>query len=201
MIFSETFKQVLAGKKTKTRRIMKPGDFLSGGVVFNAKIHPRYTTGSTHAVQTGRTSPGLWWLPGIVQTACMPYGYFPAFNGIDEVDFENMTLVDNRPDLKKQGYVPVRIHLTSIEPDYNVREIAWSEAVQEGFGSVLSYTHTWAELHDRPMLKHWHEDVSAGYWFEQMHDRPADRYAAWVLTFCLLPDTPAAPPDHLEIGS
>lgn len=191
MIFQETYKQVLAGTKYKTRRIMKPGDFLSGGVVFNKNKHVRYATNSKHALQTGRTSAGLWWLPGIINTAVMPVVRYPTFDGVDTVDYHNLTRIDQRQELKERGYLPVRLHITGIEPDYNVREIAWSEAVAEGFSSVMSFSRTWVELHDKPMLKHWDDDgVSADYWFAQMYHRPAHKYQAWCLTFCLVDNTP-----------
>jgi hypothetical protein len=64
MIFQYTWEKVLAGQKTQTRRIKKPGETLwhrndGADFVTDGNGRKKWQVGKTYAVQPGRGKPGI----------------------------------------------------------------------------------------------------------------------------------------------
>ena len=185
MIFMHTADRVLSGAKTQTRRLAKPGD-----VALNYWRNP---------CQNGLYHPGSIDHIGVVQR-----------------NKRDLWLVTRtyavQPARTAKGIA--RIQLTGIRRE-DVRQISEADAVAEGFGSPELFWLTWTAMYD-PLaalqVKCFIEavpDVVNGVTFpgfrvmkptedrelyyytarDYLAQRPAHRYAAWVLTFALVPES------------
>lgn len=72
-----------------------------------------------------------------------------------------------------------RIKITGIRKE-DVRQISFDDVAAEGFLWVAEFFDTWTRMHDKPMAPFYHYDI------EDLANRPAERYQAWVLEFALV---------------
>lgn len=166
MIFQHTFQAVIEGRKTQTRRIVKPGhgcgkiaagtplEFMPVGYGWGDIVAVRsksgrdiYAVGKTYAVQPGRGQKAV-----------------------------------------------ARIRITSIRRE-DVRYISEADAIAEGFFDTFAFLWTWTQMHDKPAWNaNQKTDFSDGdesgithhpdAWMSWLKGtRPAKCYDAWVLTF------------------
>jgi hypothetical protein len=177
MIFQHTWEKVLSGEKTQTRRIVKPGDFLNSGVVFNEKKHTRYAVGSTYAVQPSRTHPAIIYNP---EHPC--YGIDVIQPGDDHYNLAKSGVWN----YQGQGYRQARIRIMEIRLE-DIRQISDEDIQAEGFAhDPEEFFETWCVMHDPAILPFYTAMYRRGWLYPQ----PAYKYQAWVLTFCLVNNTP-----------
>ena len=119
MLFkSKMIEQIIAGKKTMTRRIVKEGEELiawseTQDAVINSKGRLRFRVGQKRAVVSGRGKPQVW--------------YSTKFPGLYETDYEKMkgfTIQEN--------WQPLFIELVSIRKE-KLKDITSTDALREGF--------------------------------------------------------------------
>ena len=168
MQFTHTFKAILDGSKTQTRRIIKPGEYsnewhLDGDddLRINEILAPRtkpdkygmtigrqvYGVGKTYAVQPGRGKKAV--------------GRF-RITGLRREDVREISVEDAKAEGWKHG---------SFDKAANY--------------PALWYLKLWASMHDE--VAH----VKLGMmpleeWREYLKSRPAERYQAWVIEFCFV---------------
>lgn len=208
MIFQHTWKDVLEGRKTQTRRIVKPNHNLIriesayGGyrpLHLSINGHILYAIGRAYAVQPGRGKSTLWWktLDGIL---CVnPAIEWKPTDTLDGYDYEDMRRFDNRATWRKHGYTEGLIRLTDIRRE-DVRCISDDDVTAEGFERAVDFWHVWCAMHDKavvvdpgsektivsyPRINQFtveeHADVRAILML-----RPAGKYQAWALSFELV---------------
>lgn len=183
MIFQHTWKKVLSGEKTQTRRIVKPGQVyraiaidgkqLPPSVVTSPNYRPKsvYFVGKTYAVQPGRGKYGVYYrcLPdGKLQIWNTHHQGVPTFLGLDD---------------EWKTYIPARIRILSIRCE-NVRNISEADAKAEGFDTREDFWSVWVDMHDPSWIGTYTYAADCDYLKEYgFYNRPAERYQAWVLTF------------------
>lgn len=171
MIFQRTWKQVLTGEKTQTRRLYK-SPFV-------------YEIGKTYAVQPGRGKSTLWWkiLDGVL---CVnPAIEWKPTDTLDGYDYEDMRRFDNRATWRKHGYAEGRIQITDRRRE-DVRHISDADVIAEGFNNRGAFFDVWLAMHDTSAAKIYSSHAITPDARNYLWTRPAERYQAWVLTFCLV---------------
>ncbi len=206
MIFQHTWRKVLTGEKSQTRRLVKDGQGWASdkydndvhSVVINHNGKLVYVRGKTYAVTPARTHPTLIYHP---EHPC--YG----IDIIDPGDDHYQMAKSGEWNYRGQGYIQARIRITDIRRE-DVRNISYEDACAEGFrdkdpAAVIADTvyggflKTWCKMHDKRAV--WEFDPQrVDYWIntgkrrelvgfgtvkEIIANRPAERYQAWVLTF------------------
>lgn len=221
MIFQHTWKQVISGEKTQTRRIVKPTHRIttplatevigkhSGRVIQTAPSsahgllgnhhvtvwsvwsgkRAQWEVGKTYAVQSYRNKPAVLIRPTDgVGVEPVTYTY--------DLEYEQSLRYDGRSWMRDMGYREARIRITGIRRE-DVRHISEVDVKAEGFEFRLQFLQTWTQMHDKPAYQVcMNDDLSDGdesgsvshwsAWVSWLHSRPAERYAAWVLTFELV---------------
>ena len=189
--------QIIAGTKTQTRRIAKPGERLivdednGHSCVVDANGRIKYQIGRDAAVQPGRTQHGVWYNP---KTSAIEQ----PIKSIWDIEYEMMRR-DCRVGLTQNGFVPLRIRITSICRE-DVRNISEQDAIAEGGYTTIEYLQLWASMYDKPMrFVEIPDDDDVDDTFSYINDpqrymdknvllyesseRPADRYDAWAIGF------------------
>jgi hypothetical protein len=180
MIFQATWQAVLDGSKSETRRICKPGEWLSESklgaptAVYVGSLpheHLKWMIGRTYAVQTGRGNPGLY------------YKRTPA--GLSVWDWDSLPRSRMPRNIKSipSDYIAARIRLLEIRQE-RLQDITEAGAIAEGCRecTILDgdwYSNTPAQI------------MSAREVFEQIwygiHPRKGERWdnnpLVWVLRF------------------
>lgn len=190
MIFQHTWKSVIWGSKTQTRRIAKPIEILSKYmtdanphwmpcVLHHVDGNVKWYAQHTYAVQPGRGKPTMVYCPD-----------HPCY-GIDIVEPDSNEYKSAKAgtwNWKGQGYKEARIQITDIRKE-DVRDISDEDVKAEGFENFTAFMATWIDMHDITFKKVsqnqslWNvESVLRAF----LKNRPDDRYQAWVLTFCLV---------------
>ncbi len=203
MIFQHTWEKVLSGEKTQTRRIYKRGEFTNcwyDDMIINEVLIPQtkvdkygmtmprnvYLVGKTYAVQPGRGKRSVFWKHdenGVL---------------INTVDLAATYVHWTRKSLIEHGWHEMRVEILRIWVG-DVRKISELDARAEGFTDKMAFLETWVKMHD-----HTRQFYREGYLYRQwrgiprkwevgsensvvdcLNTRPADRYQAWVLDFCL----------------
>lgn len=157
MLFQYTWRLVVDGTKTQTRRIKKKDEHFEDGRVFtfdtySFKERTRWEVGKTYAVQSGRGKPAI----GRIR-----------ITGIREQDVREISDADvcaegfvfNKADFLKTW---TQMH---DKPGYLMADLMAGEYQRLGMTVPL---HVWAE------------------WENYLQNRPAERYQAWVLEFQLV---------------
>lgn len=179
MLFVKTWELVVAGKKTQTRRIVKPGQFAANG--WDYETHKPCIP---YVFIGGEPDGGLIPLNRICYQYKQQFAVMPArgVRGIRKV---------------------ADIEITRIRRE-DVREITWADAKAEGFNICPEYSfwRTWCSMHDAPVAGQL--DAEFEYWdnpgnyhpdFEPnlnnlcrgaLSLRPTDRYQSWALDFRVL---------------
>lgn len=189
MQFTKTWELVLEGKKTQTRRLVKPGDFTS---VMWTDEHDKH----------GRIVPDQPNHGPIVRVE-MPY-WLAEKSQIQRVmnDRRTVYLVGKEYAVQPgRGKAAVaRIRITGIRRE-DVRNISHEDAVAEGFTDRSEFLSIWTGMHDKKA--HFWEPpypnsdlyeycdsignlVTTYDWndiSERLESRPAHLYEAWALTF------------------
>ncbi len=161
MIFQYTIDKVLDGSKTQTRRIYKPN-----------KHYPSYSDNTYWAVYGVQGAPPIY-----------EVGHTYAV----------------QPGRGKKSVA--RIRVTSIRLE-DVRCISQADVEAEGFTSRGEFLETWSKMHDVTAHGYLNCDMRFGVyhlpeyggipahgyetWHGYLMNRPAERYKAWTLTFCLV---------------
>jgi len=190
MIFQATWQQVLAGTKTQTRRIVKPGDVLverpNEGDLFcwdggrmNA-IYPadllcngrrKRGTGHTYAVQPGRSKSAIWIDPE-GKIVLDPVAEFMRLSGLPGGTRAFRWL-------RKHGYHDARIRIVAIRQE-QLQDITEEDVLAEGVALQAWAGHD----HDWP-----HTAGYAALW-DSIHTKHGERWAdnppVWVLEFELV---------------
>ncbi len=86
-----------------------------------------------------------------------------------------------------------RLRITDIRRE-DVRDISDEDAIAEGFKSYREFLALWVRMHDpRWWMPKKNNDANLAYSYHRhmmgftfLKERPADRYQAWALTFCLV---------------
>jgi hypothetical protein len=177
MIFQHTHELVLAGKKTQTRRIVKLDDLF------------------TH------TTANMWKFYPEQAKACP---YTSVSRGGRKIYCINKTYAV-QPARNQKAIA--RIEIKTIRRE-DVRNINLKDVTAEGFASHREFLKVWCEMHDpRALYMHteisketvfeiaarFPKDIAIQYldgWKRSLEDRPAECYAAWVLTFKLVKAVP-----------
>lgn len=168
MIFqSEHIQAIIEGRKTQTRRLVKPGDFATHFIL------PDYDTGETtiqsvqnherlkwfwgkdYAVQDGRGKPGVQW--------CRAKKHYPAEWTAEYID--------------ELGWNPLRIRLLEIRQE-RVQDISEADARAEGYPPKVFTP-------DEALIS------TGGWWYRILWDRINTRKGTrwddnpdvWALTF------------------
>lgn len=187
MIFQHTWEKVIAGEKTQTRRIVKPGQRLVEEFydwpfwhVYDNNDRLVYATYTPLNIATGR------------------YAVMPArgVRGLRKVADIQITRI-RREDIREISAEDVT---------------AEGFRAEYPSGAYFGFIETWASMHD-PAFKFWYEPRIVDYmWYtskRQMEQgescigswehlqnaikaRPADHYQAWVLDFTLIKTYPEA---------
>lgn len=206
MLFQHTWRKVLTGEKSQTRRLVKPDQMMFDRslptAVFMATGRSRivYEVGKTYAVQPSRTHPAMIYHP---EHPC--YGIDIIHPGDDHYQMAK----SGEWNYRGQGYIQARIRIADIRRE-DVRGISYEDACAEGFKHpdgiadtiYGGFLHTWCKMHDKQAV--WEFDPQrVDYWintgkrrelvgFDTVKDvianRPAKFYEAWVLTFELVKD-------------
>ena len=135
MLFKpEMIDAIVAGKKTQTRRIVRPGEyqrylpsltFANQAVIAQRGIAGHFTkweVGRSYAVQPGRGKPGAWWKPKV---SCL---------ALPDTWLKNTAGLDYRPDNlggSIKGWQPLRIRITAIRREH-VGLVSRADAQAEG---------------------------------------------------------------------
>ena len=209
MIFQHTWRKVLGGEKTQTRRLVKDGEYLGKYLgkawmettvsLSNGKA--KYQVMQTRVVQPSRNHPTLIYHP---EHPC--YG----IDIIEPGDSHYQQAKSGEWNYRGQGYIQARIRITDIRRE-DVRNISYEDACAEGFKHkdgvadtiYGNFLNTWCKMHDKKAV--WKFDPQqVDYWIntgkrrelvgfdtvkEIIASRPAERYDAWVLCFELVKDT------------
>lgn len=173
MIFQHTIDAVLSGRKTQTRRIVKPGDFYDG--------HDEYVN------ENGIT---VVQFPGV-------YRWNKNNDGGSRTVYAVGQTYAAQPGRGKASVARIRV-LDIRRGD--ARQISDEDVVAEGFKDRNEFLHTWVGMHDKSAA--WEFDWGqVDYWIntgkrrelvgwatvqEIIASRPAARYDAWALTFELV---------------
>ena len=182
MIFQHTWRLILEGKKTETRRPVKPGEFAFDFDNDNMRINCvttntgriKWEVGKTYSVQPGRGMPTIWWrdLDGRIETNIPQYDPLPKpwhDRGVKET-------------LRMHNYQPLRIRITAIRQEW-LHQISEVDAKAEGVDPAESYRSEYFKG-DEPL-----ESYVAGYrqLWDKINARKGTRWIdsprVWVLTF------------------
>lgn len=176
MIFQRTWQAVIEGRKTQTRRLVKPneclrciehafGGYKPLGVV--AEPHFRYKIGQTYAVQPGRGQPAVWWRE---RDGEIEYAHTALFEQ-DALFIEEYGAIDPATTyweyaegethiLERMEFQPARIRITGIRRE-DVRQISEADAKAEAFGGIIPFLQTWHAMHDPKVriVPYFYEDM------------------------------------------
>lgn len=78
-----------------------------------------------------------------------------------------------------------RIRITEICRE-DVRHIGAEDVVAEGFLSRFAFWRVWCGMHDKAALPLVNDALNGGAASKAWHERPDERYQAWVLSFELV---------------
>jgi len=165
MIFSEkSIKDILSGKKTITRRLVKEGEYLdivkiretkefsfgATGVKTNKGKtkwvcgHPE-TQKPNYAVQSGRGKKGLWYCPKCKKVLEMVYMLRDMRGwkcGCNYFQIDGMALAVSGGSvehfLKKNKWLPLRVVVTGIRKE-RLMEMPFEDLAKEGYDDLLDY--------------------------------------------------------------
>lgn len=163
MQFLHTWQAILEGRKTQTRRRVKPGDMWSTplSVVVIGRDHGRVID----------TIPSGSWPSGSV---------YAVYNGSRTVYAVGKTYAV-QPGRSKPAIA--RIRITDIRRE-DVRQISEEDALAEGFEDQKRFWETWIEMHDKTFLETYLYAADCDYLREYgFFERPSARYDAWALSF------------------
>lgn len=185
MIFTpDHIEDILAGRKTMTRRVCKPGEWRAapapdGVAMLSGRI--KWEVGKTYAVQPGRGKPGAWIDAG-GKLLLNPRGVY-------ERRYERPADTQAMLDMHWQ---PLRIRITEIHQE-RLQDISEKDAVAEGCRA------TWGPIDfkgDLPAGVEWSigvvesgRDKYLALW-DSINTRPGTRWAdnpsVWCLSFKVL---------------
>lgn len=163
--------KIIAGQKTQTRRLVKPGNTTSVWdseivAVYTPNGRQRFAAGQNLAVCPGRGKPGVF-VAGLRTT-----------EGV-ELHLVN----EDSPQLYQAIAVPLRIRITKICRE-DVRNISEEDARAEGFQDRGDFWHTWVEMHDSRFYPTFRYAIDTDQLREyEFWNRPDRLYDAWALTF------------------
>lgn len=152
MIFQHTWRQVLNGNKTQTRRLMEryrlntnsKGQIVS---LDTASGHRAMALGQRVSIQPGRTKAGLWLSP-IEQRPVDPVEEFNQITGSRVPGMRN----DIALWLSHHGYIRPAIEFTRFRQQA-LAEISDEDLRAEGFLSFGEFAETWGNMHTRPGIR------------------------------------------------
>jgi hypothetical protein len=205
MLFQHTWRDVITDRKTQTRRLVKPNEWLGR---YMTDKHPhwyhcvmrgidgpiKWAVGKTYAVQPGRGLPAIIYNPD-----------HPCY-GIDIVEPEHTgeyaAAKSGEWRYRGQGYMQARIRITDIQRE-DVRNISLEDTVAEGFETRDLFWETWCKINDPSvqfvetpgnvlyggLRSDWKQGNPWGpgdYLVRGLKTRPDERYQAFVLTFELV---------------
>jgi hypothetical protein len=184
--------KILPGDKTQTRRLVKPGQGWASdaddkpieSLVIDHNGRTKWRVGNSQAVCPGRGKPTVWWrnLNGNIQQAHLitvqGSVLTPEFNGMSWYDCAKRSANEWQDWLLSYDFKLLRIRITAIRRE-DVRAISEADALAEGFHDVDAFLELWCEMHDPAALP----EYTAMYRRGWLDTRPADRYAAWALSF------------------
>ena len=184
MIFRQ-YMEIISGKKTQTRRVVKPGEFAFDHDHHNGRIQcvttntgrVKWEVGKTYAVVPKRGAhtvyhSGAW---GIFGKVFLPTRQWMITQFCDPVSPKRI-----EDFLKNEGYIPLRIRITAIRQEY-LNEITEADAKAEG-----------VEPSERYDIDHLDGFMSYVAGYEQFWDkingktkgaRRRDNPRVWALTF------------------
>lgn len=167
MIFKQWF-DILQGRKTQTRRLVKPGEEIgwrnSSVFVCTPAGRMKWAVGRTYAVVPKRGEPAIWWQQTADGLACQQ----PGKNSGEHAD-----------ELETAGYQQMRIRILGIRKE-RLQALSEGDAIAEGWrppepggefeDPVEWYKFLWDFINNRAGVR-WDDDPEV-----------------WVLTFELVTD-------------
>jgi hypothetical protein len=193
--FQHTWPLVLSEKKTETRRLRHPKEWLAGDIVYRGtqnrwgKMARRFWRWQTLAVQPGRGLRAIWWAD--LQGVRVTYDGKQFSDQVTGLRYNDTEVTVDW--LKAHDFQQARIKVGYVWAD-DVRLIDLGEAQLEGFESEIGFWETWVRIYDsNSYLFDKKTDRFTSYW--QNADTEAVRFAlmnhqkelyqAWVLGFKL----------------
>jgi hypothetical protein len=179
LIFQYTWRAILEGDKSMTRRIVKPNElgnvWNEDGIINEVLIKRdgkqslcKWCVGKTYAAMTGRGKPAAWWreVDGRIETNIPQYDPLPKpwnDHGVRET-------------LAMHGFQQLRVKITAIRQE-RLQDITEADAVAEGCSPVSA---------ERLQAYESARDTYAQLW-DSINTRKGTRWAdnprVWALTF------------------
>lgn len=165
MLFKKELAEAIAdGKKTQTRRPVKPREVFAGGAVYTESGRVKHGINRVRSVVCKRGKPTMLWLPD--QGRVLSYEEAAAYGA-------DLSLV--MPTAR-----PLRIRIERIRCE-DARLISLDDAKAEGFEARRDFWQVWAEFYDRGALDVLDDPVG-------LMARDARLWQCWAYDFVLLRD-------------
>lgn len=208
----ESWRLVLDGKKTQTRRLISGVDlglYADGSpfatdspyfdyhqtvqVVMKESGRVRWEVGKDHAVQAKRGGATIWWTDSVMfgKVYAHEHKLIMGELALDAYKRNFPKVADREAAMLRDGWHRGAYRVTAIRRE-DVRKIGYDDCFAEGATGFVNYWRIWAGMHDKVIAKYidhvlevYSTDPVAAFIsvHSAMRDRPAELYDPWVITY------------------